>query len=232
MKYSIIVADPPWEFSDKLKMSQVKRSADSNYTTLSIDKLFEIPLSEVVNDDALLCLWCPNVLLERGLSLMKSFGFEYRGLYGWVKLSKNNREDLATALKVSFDSIIKESGDWRPVADYIIALNKISFGMGRLFRGTFEVCLYGKKGSLKVLDHSQRNISIEEYNFNENNFDFDVNEKHSRKTEKLQESLDKMFPNSNKLELFARRIREGWECCGLECNNEDVFDTVRRLKNL
>ena len=229
MKYSVIVADPPWEFSDKLEMSQVKRGAESNYNVLDIEKLFEIPLSEIVDDNALLCLWCPNVLLENGLALMKKFGFEYRGLYAWVKICKE-RDSLAETLKVSFDSIIKETGDWRPVADYIYALNRISFGMGRIFRGTFEVALFGKRGKLKVLDHSQRNVALDF--FDENNFDFDINEKHSKKTEKLQDSLDKMFLNSNKLELFARRRREGWECCGVECNNEDVFDSIERLKKL
>ena len=194
MKFQVICCDPPWSFNDKLKMSNVKRGSESNYSVLSIEDLFEIPLQEIVDDNAFCCIWVPNTLLQSGLDLMRKWGFEHKGIYGWVKKSSKN--------------------------------GKLHFGMGHTFRGTFEIALYGRRGKIEVHNKSQRNIEIDE------NFDFDDPLKHSQKSEKLQDSLDLMFPEVKKIELFARRKRSGWECVGLECNNEDIFDSVERLKRL
>lgn len=40
---------------------------------------------------------------------------------------------------------------------------------------------------------------------------------HSRKPVLVYEMLEDMFPDVNKLELFARRKRLGWDCWGNEC---------------
>lgn len=47
---------------------------------------------------------------------------------------------------------------------------------------------------------------------------------HSHKPEVVYEMLDDMFPNVNKLELFARNHKEGWDCWG---NQTDLFDEVK-----
>ena len=40
--------------------------------------------------------------------------------------------------------------------------------------------------------------------------------KHSKKPVCAYEMIEDMFPNSNKLELFARNTRDGWDCWGNE----------------
>jgi N6-adenosine-specific RNA methylase IME4 len=40
--------------------------------------------------------------------------------------------------------------------------------------------------------------------------------KHSKKPICAYEMIETMFPNVNKLELFARNVREGWDCWGNE----------------
>lgn len=191
MKFQVIIADPPWQFNDKLKMSATKRGAESNYSILSLERLCELDIKSIIDDNAFCCIWVPNVLIEDGLKVLKAWNFEYKGLYGWGKVSSRS--------------------------------GKVHFGMGHYFRSSFEIALFGKRGKIQVDNKSQRNIEVD-------NFDIDDPQKHSKKTEKLQDSLDLMFPNANKLELFARRKRENWECVGLECNEEDVFDSIKRLK--
>jgi N6-adenosine-specific RNA methylase IME4 len=39
---------------------------------------------------------------------------------------------------------------------------------------------------------------------------------HSRKPDAVQECLERMYPNATKLEMFARRTREGWDHWGNE----------------
>lgn len=52
---------------------------------------------------------------------------------------------------------------------------------------------------------------------------------HSQKPEEVQDRLDFMFPGRGykKVELFARRSREGWLCSGLELDGRDVGDFLR-----
>tara|TARA_R100000808_G_scaffold11130_1_gene28901 strand:+ start:1549 stop:2172 length:624 start_codon:yes stop_codon:yes gene_type:complete len=101
---------------------------------------------------------------------------------------------------------------------------KLAFGMGRLGRNCHEPCLVGVKGKYtKFLEnHSQRNLLMH------------PTMTHSQKPEQLQDSLDLMFPQWNKLEIFARRDRVNWDCIGNECPptmGEDVRDTLARMIN-
>lgn len=40
--------------------------------------------------------------------------------------------------------------------------------------------------------------------------------KHSKKPMQAYEMIENMFPNSKKIELFARNVRNGWDCWGNE----------------
>jgi len=82
---------------------------------------------------------------------------------------------------------------------------KVAFNMGRQFRGATEHALIGAKGKPKPFSKSERNV------------DLSINLKHSQKPEHLQDKLEKMYPDANKLEMFARRDRTGWTCVGNEC---------------
>lgn len=83
--YRVIVADPPWAFDDKLRMSDVARGAEANYKTLTIDDLCALPVASWCFHDALLALWVPSSLLADGLRVMGAWGFEQKQIYTWVK---------------------------------------------------------------------------------------------------------------------------------------------------
>jgi N6-adenosine-specific RNA methylase IME4 len=97
----------------------------------------------------------------------------------------------------------------------------LSFGMGRLFRQTHEICLIGTSNNkiyTKLANKSQRSVS------------FAPNLRHSAKPKDLQDSLEIMFPKANKIELFARRERKDWICLGNEIlNGEDIRDSLKKL---
>lgn len=48
---------------------------------------------------------------------------------------------------------------------------------------------------------------------------------HSRKPEWVQDVVDSRLPDARRIELFARRQREGWTCWG---NDADRFDAQNR----
>ena len=40
--------------------------------------------------------------------------------------------------------------------------------------------------------------------------------KHSQKPEIAYEIIERLYPNTNKLEMYARNMRENWDCWGNE----------------
>lgn len=100
-------------------------------------------------------------------------------------------------------------------------LNKMTrIGMGRLFRQCHELALIGTMGSLysELENRSQRSVG------------FDLNKGHSIKPDRLQNSLEEMFPKAKKLELFARRLKPGWTSLGNEVQNGlDIREALKLL---
>lgn len=91
-KFTCIVCDPPYAFSDKLNQSDVARGAEANYTTMTIDKIKDLPIKEIAAEDgAILALWVPSSLLQEGLDIMNAWGFKHKQTYVWVKSKKKNQ---------------------------------------------------------------------------------------------------------------------------------------------
>lgn len=227
-KFRVIVADCPWSFKDRLKMSDVKRGAEANYHVMSNKDIEDLPMKQFIHPEgSVLALWVPSSLLQEGLNTMKAWGFQQKQTYVWVKTKKNALADILNTVMSLYKSAKdiptkkrKKQALLKVLAE--VELNSIlSFFMGRLFRQTHEICLIGvsKGGIYKHLKNkSQRSVS------------FAPNLKHSAKPEDLQDSLDIMFPQGTRLELFARRHRPGWVCLGDEiCNGEDIRDSLAKL---
>lgn len=237
-KFSVLCVDAPWSFSDKLVMSDIPRGAASNYTTMSVSDIKSLPISEITDPNgAILALWVPSTLLPDGLATMSAWGFKHKQTYIWVKTKKDPLSFFRKGLKKAAQAAIGLANLPGPVikkqlksfagalSDRPINLNDtLSFGMGRLFRQTHEICLIGinnNKIYKKLSNKSQRSVSFAE------------NLKHSAKPDNLQDSLDLMFPNENKIEIFARRHRSGWTCLGNEvCDGEDIRDSIKKIQLL
>lgn len=215
MKFEVVVADPPYSFSDRLTMSSVKRGSSANYDTLSNNDIKNLNVEKIVADDAVLALWVPSSLIQSGLDIMKAWGFEQKQTFVWVKHKKEPLKELLKIIRYSSGQLIKSN-----MINF--DLNKIlNFGMGRLFRQTHEIALVGTRGKVydKLQNRSQRSVLL------------DKNIGHSAKPEGLQDRLDLMFKGP-KLEMFARRVRPGWICVGNECPStmgEDIRDSLENL---
>jgi len=228
-KFNVIVADCPWSFSDKLQQSDVPRGAAANYSTMSISDIKQLPVKDITDPNgAILALWVPSSLLQEGLDTMKTWGFSHRQTYVWVKTKKEPYKktisaafSVAKAAMETFSDKSRRKAALQKILDELKINNILSFGMGRLFRQTHEICLIGisnNKIYKQLSNKSQRSVS------------FGENLKHSAKPEHLQDSLEIMFPKAQKLELFARRHRSGWICLGNEvCNGEDIRVSLSKL---
>jgi N6-adenosine-specific RNA methylase IME4 len=205
-KFSCIFSDPPWEFSDKLKQSDVKRGAESQYQTMSTEEIKKLPVPDITENDAILVLWAPSSLLQDGLDVMNAWKFKQKQTAIWIKC------------KIDTNKALKESNN-----DLNSVLN---FGMGHCLRNTHEIALIGTKGKIlsKVKNKSQRTVM------------FSQNYKHSKKPEELQDRFELIFPELKTegkcMEMFARRQRDGWTCLGNEIDGKDIKQALIDLKNI
>ncbi len=227
-KFQVIVSDPPWDFSDSLSMDNTPRGAAANYPLLDIEEIKKLKVAEVADPaGCVLALWVPSSLLQDGMDVMKAWGFNQKQTYIWVKVKKEPLESVSAVISKAFrkakgapfDAGIKES--FLEACKNFTLDKALAFYMGRLFRQTHEICLIGTNNNgiyKKLKNKSQRSVS------------FGENLKHSAKPEHLQESLEEMFPGTEKLEMFARRHRNDWHCVGNEiCNGEDIRDSLKNL---
>src|ERR1700716_3869035 len=92
-RFSTILADPPWRFSNKTGKVAPEHKRLSRYSTLSFAEIEALPIAQVTTATAHLYLWCPNALLPEGLSVMKAWGFTYKSNVVWHKIRKDGGSD-------------------------------------------------------------------------------------------------------------------------------------------
>ena len=93
LKFRTILADPPWQFQNRTGKMAPEHKRLARYSTLKLDDIKRIPVSEVAAEKAHLYLWVPNALLPDGLEVMKAWGFEYKTNIVWEKIRKDGQPD-------------------------------------------------------------------------------------------------------------------------------------------
>lgn len=92
-KYGTILADPPWQFSNRTGKVAPEHRRLSRYSTLSLQEIKEIPVSIAALENSHLYLWVPNALLKEGLEVMDAWGFNYKTHLIWHKVRKDGGPD-------------------------------------------------------------------------------------------------------------------------------------------
>lgn len=92
-KYKTIYADPPWQFANRTGKMAPEHKRLNRYSTMKLDDIKKLPVSEVTDDKCHLYLWVPNALLPEGLEVMKAWGFEYKTNLVWEKVRKDGMPD-------------------------------------------------------------------------------------------------------------------------------------------
>jgi N6-adenosine-specific RNA methylase IME4 len=90
---------------------------------------------------------------------------------------------------------------------------KSRIGTGFWVRNRHEIVLVAKRGKFPCPRPAPFSDSVIESPTRE----------HSRKPELLQDAIDRTWPDAVKTEMFARRVRSGWQAWG---NQTDKFEAV------
>lgn len=86
-KYRVLYADPPWSYGNKLTDSY--GAVEHHYPTMSISELCSLPVSEIVEENAVLFLWTTSPLLHECFEVISAWGFQYKTSFIWDKVKHN-----------------------------------------------------------------------------------------------------------------------------------------------
>lgn len=83
-RYSVIYADPPWSYNDKMKGHSF--SLDHEYQTQDLKWIKRLPVEAIAAPDCALFLWVVSPQLDDGIDVLKAWGFRYKTLaFCWSK---------------------------------------------------------------------------------------------------------------------------------------------------
>lgn len=92
-KFRTILADPPWQFQNRTGKMAPEHKRLNRYSTMQLEEITALPVSEVADEPCHLYLWVPNALLTEGLAVMRAWGFQYKSNIVWEKVRKDGLPD-------------------------------------------------------------------------------------------------------------------------------------------
>jgi len=161
IKASVIYADPPWDYGGANNTSDA--APERHYPLMPLGKIEKLGrhVQQIAGKDSILWLWVPSSLLEDGLAVLHSWGFEFVTTIVWCKPNS------------------------RPSPGAILPQH--------------EIVLVGKRGLGLKTDETFKSV---------------VKTKgrtaHSAKPEIFARTIERLYPHAPKLEMFARKKRDGW----------------------
>jgi len=84
--FTTIVADPPWSLEDEGGINQLGR-AKQDYESWPIERIKELPINKLADNDCHLYLWITNRSLPKGFRLLEAWDFRYIVMLTWPKPS-------------------------------------------------------------------------------------------------------------------------------------------------
>ena len=133
-KFSVVYADPPWQW--KTRSAKGLDGRPQHYGRMSLSDIKAMPVADCAEKDCWLFLWTTGPHLPQAFEVMKAWGFEYSGMgFTWVKLNKN-------APKTSFSA------------------SDLFMGGGYTTRKNAEFCLLGRRGQPKRLRADVQEVMV------------------------------------------------------------------------
>src|SRR5271166_5098479 len=74
-QYKTILADPPWQFSNRTGKMAPEHRRLSRYGTMTLEGIRDLPVETIAAPESHLYLWVPNALITEGLEVMWDFIF-------------------------------------------------------------------------------------------------------------------------------------------------------------
>lgn len=89
-KYQIIYADPPWSYRVWRKKEH-GRTAESHYSTMTIEDIRTLPVGQLADKNCILFLWVTFPVIREAFTVIDAWGFTYKTVaFCWVKQNRKS----------------------------------------------------------------------------------------------------------------------------------------------
>lgn len=194
-KYGLIYADIPRHFNVHSDETGLDRAPENHYPTMSFEETLRLPVADIAADDCIMVFWSTAASLIDDLEILAEWGFvTFRPRITNGKLVRKADGSLADP--------IEGSGRYCSMQVW----DKVKMGLGYWFRDRHEFILVAARGNVVAPAPGTQDQSL----FSE------VKSRHSAKPEHVAAMIERLWPNTPKIELFARVARHGWDVYGLE----------------
>ncbi|WP_288198780.1 MT-A70 family methyltransferase [uncultured Pleomorphomonas sp.] len=97
--YELIVIDPPWGF-DLYSAEGAKKSALSKYDLMTDAQVTALPVGQLASMNCLLYCWATAPQLDLAIRCVKAWGFTYKSVLVWRKVTATGRVRMGTGYRV------------------------------------------------------------------------------------------------------------------------------------
>lgn len=93
--YDMIMADPPWLYNLFSEKGENK-SAQRHYKCLPTEEIMQFPVLDLAMDNCMLLMYCTNPMIRDAFRVMEAWGFEFKTMGVWRKMTKNGHIHFGT----------------------------------------------------------------------------------------------------------------------------------------
>lgn len=85
-KYTVIYADPPWQYNDSRAFGEyANTAADNHYPTMPTSDICALEIGKLADTNCVLFCWATFPMLTDALAVVKAWGFKYKTAFVWAK---------------------------------------------------------------------------------------------------------------------------------------------------
>lgn len=196
MTYTLIYLDPPWRYNSRANhKTRFCGGVHGHYATMSLDEIAALPIARLAAPSAAVAMWCTFPYLDAQMRLFQQWGFRYcTQIATWIKLNPRGYD------------LPKDDPKYRSGKPYILyrdgLFHSVFFGVGYYSKSNAEVLLLGMRGQVPTRTDALSSVILA------------PRREHSRKPDEAYELLEALFGGVPRVELFARRVRSGWDAYG------------------
>jgi len=92
-KYSIIYADPAWQFNNENTGGSMVSGAHAHYDVMNLQTICNLPIRDMAADDCALFMWWIASQPLEALKVVEAWGFKLKTMtcFNWIKTTKNGK---------------------------------------------------------------------------------------------------------------------------------------------
>jgi N6-adenosine-specific RNA methylase IME4 len=209
--YEVIYADPPWNYNDKA----VQRiGANRHYPTMTLDKIKQMPVASIAEENSILFMWVTMPMLQQGLDVIEAWGFKYTTCgFSWFKRNKVKH------------SLFIGGGHYTRSNTELCLIGVRGKPIKRVSRSVWQAHDI-EVDPIEYIPYDVQEPDTEYLGGVVEQGQILPIEGHSKKPDKFAEDIVTLFGDVPRIELFARDAKEGWHAWGNEVgfvtNSEEV----------